>query len=248
MPTTAKHSGSITRFYRWLWLGKVVSFPPDIPPGSVIFAAHYNGAIDGFTYGSQLGAFVAVVSVQWQRTPFGRWLWPGIPVKRNKDSGSTASNTTAFRAIFHALECNDRLLFFPEGTSRLGLERLPVQPGTLLLLRKFRTMKPVPAVFFTAAHYHQPTRWGSAVSLSWTGPVPLPANATEDETWVRDNLLRVQSEAYAMPAPTPRRWWWLGALIALPYLPLWLVVAAAAHRIASDLSVDYVKFNSDYRT
>jgi len=237
MSFAADYSGFVTRLYRWLWFGRVDSFPPEIPPGSVVFAAHYNGAIDGFTYGSQLPSFVAVVSVQWQRTPLGQWLWPGIPVKRNKDRGSAASNTTAFRAIFHALETSDRLLFFPEGTSRLGTERLPVQPGTLLLLRKFRTMKSVPPVFFTAAHYHQPTRWGSAVSVGWSGPVAPPATSEQDETWVRDNLQQAQAIAYAMSVPPPRRWVWLGALLALPYLPLWGVVTIAAQRIADEENV-----------
>ena len=237
MSLAAKYSGAITGLYRFLWLGKVESRAPEIPPGSVVLAAHYNGAVDGFTYGSQIREFIAVVSVQWQRLPFGRWLWPGIPVKRNKDKGSAAGNTTAFSAIFQAVESGDTLLFFPEGTSRLGRERLPIQPGTLLLLRKFRAMKRVPAVYFAAAQYHNPTTWGSAVSIGWSGPVPLPPSSEQDKSWVRDNLLRAQTKAYAMPAPAPRPWIWLGALCALPFLPLWAAVAAAARRIADDDNV-----------
>lgn len=237
MSKLARYSGLITGFYRQLWFGRIDSAPPPLPPGSVVLAAHYNGATDGFTYGSQLRSFLAVVSVQWQRTPLGRWLWPGIPVKRNKDRGSPAGNTAAFHAIFRALAAGDRLLFFPEGTSRLGTARLPVQPGTLLLLRKLRSMQPVPAVFFAAAHYHQPTRWGSAVSVGWTGPIPLPSAPADDSAWVADNLLLAQAAAYALPAPPPRRWVWLGALCALPYLPVWGLVALVAHRIADDDNV-----------
>jgi len=50
MSFTAKYSSLLARVYRWLWLGRVDSATPDIPAGSLIFAAHYNGAIDGFTW------------------------------------------------------------------------------------------------------------------------------------------------------------------------------------------------------
>ena len=225
------------RLYRRIWLGTVRSATPAIPPGAIVFAAHYNGAVDGFAYGSQLPDFVAVVSVQWHRLPLGRWFWPGIPITRSKDQGNAASNATAFRAIFRALAEGERLLFFPEGTSRLGLERLPIQPGTLLLLRKARTLSPPPAVYFVAAHYHAPTLWRAAVTLGWAGPVALPDDPAHDAAWVAENLRRAQSAAYALPPPPPGRWRWLGAALALPYLPVWGLVARGARRCADEDNV-----------
>jgi len=237
MSFTSKYSGFLTRLYRWLWFGQIVSHKPDILPGSLVLAAHYNGAIDGFTYGSQLPDFLAVVSVQWHRSFIGRWLVPGIAVKRAKDRGRGANNAEAFRCMVSRLRERENLLYFPEGTSRLGPERLPVRRGTLLLLNQLRAAGSNTAVVFSAAHYHQPTRWRSAVRLGWVGPLPLPLSSEQDEPWVREHLLEAQTAAYAMPAPAPRRWTWLGALVALPYLPIWGATSWLARRVADEENV-----------
>ncbi len=237
MPLSSSYSGLLTRLYRRLWLGRVRSDTPAIPRGSLILAAHYNGAIDGFTYGSQLPEFVAVVSVQWHRHLLGRWLLPGIAVKRAKDQGSAGGNLTAFREMTARLRAGERLLFFPEGTSRLGTERLPIGRGTLLLLRGLRSSGRSPSVYFTAAHYHQPTRWRSNVSLGWIGPVALPPTTNEDEAWIRDHLLQAQAAAYASPVPPAYRCTWLAGLIALPFLPVWWATSGLARRIADEENV-----------
>jgi 1-acyl-sn-glycerol-3-phosphate acyltransferase len=237
MSLTSKYSRWLARLYRWLWLGRVASPTPEVPPGSLVFAAHYNGAIDGFTYASQLPDCLAVVSVQWHRHLIGRWLVPGIAIKRGKDRAAGVNNREAFHLMITRLREGGRLLYFPEGTSRLGPERLPVRRGTLLLLDQLRTTGTKAAVFFAAAHYHEPTRWRSAVSLAWVGPAPLPPAADQDETWVRDQLLQAQAAAYAMPTPAPRRWTWLAALVALPFLPIWAATSWFARRVADEENV-----------
>jgi len=237
MSFTAKYSRLLTRIYRRLWLGRVASATPGIPPGSLVLAAHYNGAIDGFTYGSQLPPCLAVVSVQWHRHLAGRWLVPGIAIKRGKDRATGANNREAFQSMIARLRGGGRLLYFPEGTSRLGPERLPVRRGTLLLLNQLRATGAESAVFFAAAHYHEPTRWRSAVSVGWVGPLTLPPSPDQDESWVREQLLRAQEIAYALPAPAPRRWTWLAALVALPYLPIWAATSWLAGRVADEENV-----------
>ncbi len=233
----ARYSAPLMRLYRRLWLGRIESHTPQIPPGSLVLAAHYNGLVDAFTYGSQLPSFIGVISVQWHRSLIGRRLLPGIAVKRAKDHGSGAGNLTAFRLMAGQLQAGERLLFFPEGTSRLGTERLPIGRGTLLLLRGLRSGGTPPAVFFTAAHYHQPTRWRGNVSLGWVGPVALPDSSVEDEAWVRAHLLQAQSAAYALPVRPAGRWTWLAALLALPYLPAWVATGRLARRAANEENV-----------
>lgn len=237
MSFASGYSGLVSRLYRWLWLGSVRSRPPEIPAGTLILAAHYNGAIDGCTYPSQLPPCRAVVSAQWHRTAIGRCLLPGIAVTRAKDAGSGAGNAGAFRRMLAELKRGGRLLFFPEGTSRLGRDRLPIQPGTLLLLRGFRSVSRTPRVAFVAACYHQPTRWKSSVALGWIGPLPLPEPGADEAAWVQAQLLAAQEAAYAQPRPRTGDWTFLAGLLALPYLPLWAGVAWLARRTADEENV-----------
>jgi hypothetical protein len=237
MSPLALYSRLVCGVYRWIWLGKVDSSPPPLARGSVIFAAHYNGAIDGFTYGSQMPPFLAVVSTQWHRNAFLRLLVPGLSVQRAKDGMSGARNLATFRGIMSRLRQGDRVLFFPEGTSRLGLERLPVQAGTLLLLRQLRREAAPPAIYFTAARYHQPTAWRSAVSIAWVGPVEPPESPEGDAEWVRSLLLGAQTASHAMTVPSASKVGWLAALLALPFLPAWYLTFALARRKADDDNV-----------
>jgi len=237
MPLLVSYSRLVSCVYRWIWLGRIDSEPPKIPAGSIVFAAHYNGAIDGFTYGSQLPRFLAVTSVQWHRHMIGRLLVPGISVQRAKDGVSGAHNLAAFRNIVGHLRAGDRVLFFPEGTSRLGLERLPIQPGTLLLLRQLRRVAISPAIFFAAAHYHQPTHWRSSVNIAWVGPRELPPSSAGDAAWVSAGLWEAQAAAQARLVSPPSRLTWLAPLVALPFLPAWWLVASLARRTADEDNV-----------
>jgi 1-acyl-sn-glycerol-3-phosphate acyltransferase len=237
MSFLALYSRLVSGAYRWLWLGRIDSTAPRIPPGSVILAAHYNGAIDGFTYGSQLPPFLAVVSAQWHRMAAGRLLVPGLSVQRAKDGVSGSRNLAAFRDIMGRLRVGERVLFFPEGTSRLGPDRLPVQPGTLLLLRQARRQAARPEIFFTAASYHQPTLWRSSVSIAWTGPRELPESPDRDNDWVRAGLQEAQAAAGAMPVPPSSGMGLMAPLAALPFLPAWLLASRLSARVADDENV-----------
>lgn len=238
-PATDRRGQRLSRLYRSLWFGRVEGRAPAMG-GGLVLAAHYNGAVDGFLYGSQLPPFSAVVAAQWHRTGLGRFLLPGITVERRKDGVTGAANLSAFRRILTALQAGRRVLFFPEGTSRLGEERLPIQPGTLLLLRQLRRSCPEVPVYFAGARYDDPTSWGSSARLGWVGPLPLPADPTTDSAWVRDGLLEAQAAAQSAPRlrrPGQALRRVLGGLLALPYLPVWWLTGRAARRIADGQNV-----------
>lgn len=242
MTSYAHWSALLARIYRWIWIGHLHPSAPAVPRGSLILAAHYNGAIDGIVYGSQLPSFLGVVSSQWHTSILGRWLIPGIPLVRGKDRGSSCRNAGAFRRMVDTLTTRDCVLYFPEGTSQLGTQRLPVRRGTLLLLEQLRSKAPQTPIFFAAAKYHQPTCWRSPVSLGWIGPFNVPPTAELDESWVAQNLLHAQSMAYTSDPSTdtarhrkhPNA---LGIALACPYLPVWGAISFLAHRIADDENV-----------
>ncbi len=237
MAFPSSYSGLVMRAYRWIWLGQIASARPAIPRGTLIFAAHYNGLVDGFVYGSQVPPARGVISAQWHRHLVGRLLLPGVAVQRAKDGAGGGGNLQAFRDMTAALGAGERLLFFPEGTSRLGQVRLPIARGTLLLLKSLRRLDPPPAVVFCAANYLEPTQWRSRVTLGWIGPLAPPANSADDETWVTAQLLTAQARAYAAPAPARIGLTPLAALLALPYLPLWAGVGRLARRTADEDNV-----------
>src|SRR5688572_22839049 len=109
MSLSSSHSGFVLTLYRCIWLGRIVSKMPPIPPGSLVLAAHYNGLVDGFVYGSQIPSARGVVSAQWHRHLIGRLLFPGIAVQRAKD-GPGGNNIQAFRDMTAALTAGERLL------------------------------------------------------------------------------------------------------------------------------------------
>lgn len=242
MTSQAHWSALLSRVYRWIWIGRIHRGRPLFPPGSLILAAHYNGAIDGFVYGSQLPPFLGVVSSQWHGSLIGRWLIPGIALVRAKDRGSNNSNAGSFRRMLAALAQGDCLLYFPEGTSQLGLDRLPVRRGTLLLLQQLQSKAPETPIFFAAANYHQPTLWRSSVVLGWIGPITLPRSGGIDESWVSQYLLKAQSMAHAVdatsnPGRLHRRPNVLGIALAFPYVPVWIATSFLARRIADEDNV-----------
>lgn len=242
MTSHAKWSALLARVYRWIWIGRIHPSPPSLPPGSLILAAHYNGAIDGFVYGSQLPPFLGVVSSQWHGSFLGRWFFPGIPLVRAKDQGAGGSNTGSFRRMVATLANGDCLLYFPEGTSRLGTERLPVRRGTLLLLEQLRSKATKTPIFFAAANYHQATLWRSSLSIGWIGPLQIPEARELDANWVTQHMLQAQSIAYATDHSTHierprRRHNALGIALACPYVPVWAATSFLAGRIADEENV-----------
>lgn len=241
----ARHSACVSTLYRWL--GFHVSPPvPTLPAGSaVVLAAHYNGLLDGFVYMALSSQMLATPSAQWHRTWLGRLLLPGVTITRVKDrgEGSTgASNTAAFKAMQSIVRDGHPLLFFPEGTSRLGRERLPVQAGTALLLSRVRRELPDTPVFFTAADYENPTLWRSRVAVAVDGPHLIPEDRDSLVKWVTEGLLRAQEKAYALPFPPRnaglvqlRRF--LAACLLLPVFPVWPATRWAIRRFADDCNV-----------
>lgn len=231
---------ALQRLYRWLAFSSVQA--PALPDGpALVLSAHYNGILDGPVYLKMNGSLVPVLSSQWHRNALGRWLLPGFSLTRRKDTGDAADNLAVFRAMLQALRTGSSLLFFPEGTSRLGVERLPVQRGTVLLLRQMRDKLPDVPVYFAAAHYEHPTEWRSRVKVAFDGPHGVPRDV-ELQQWVARGLLRAQNKAYG-PAFEPRASvtrFLRGLLAPLALWPIWpaaLVARWAIARKADDQNV-----------
>lgn len=192
----SKHRAMLQRIYRWLAFSHVTA--PALPEGpALVLAAHYNGILDGIVYLQGNATLIPVLSSQWHRSALGRWLIPGLALTRAKDGANASGNLATFKAMLHALQAGGRLLFFPEGTSRLGRERLPVQRGAELLLRQIRSKAPDVPIYFAAANYENPTRWRSRVAVAIDGPHRIPDDKTDLNEWVAQGLLRGQDRAYA---------------------------------------------------
>ena len=185
----ARHTARVTRLYRWLCFGRIQPAATILPDGpAVVLAAHYNGLLDGFVYCALSKHLLAVLSTQWHGSALGRFLLPGVGVVRSKEQEKGASatgNTAAFKSMQAIVQAGHPLLFFPEGTSRLGPERLPVQRGTALLLKLAQGVQADMPVYFAAAHYEHPTCWRSRVSLALDGPHQLPAERDAWLEWVQ---------------------------------------------------------------
>jgi len=241
----AHRSARLAGLYRWTGFS-LHSPVPTLPAGpAVILAAHYNGLLDGFVYSALSRNMLAVTAAQWHRTWLGRLLLPAVSVTRAKDRSrgiQGSSNTAAFKAMESVVQDGYHLLFFPEGTSRLGAERLPVQAGTTLLLSRIRRTRPETPVFFTAINYEAPTRWRSRAALATDGPHQIPENRAELSEWVAQGLLRAQTQAFALTFP-PRSIMWLrtrrllGGCLLLPVWPAWPASCWAIRKFADDDNV-----------
>lgn len=187
---------------------------------------------------------LGVISAQWHRSALGRVLLPAIAVTRGKDrrADEGGGNLGAFKAMLAGLDGNNALLYFPEGTSRLGPERLPVQRGTELLLRMARKEHPALPVYFAAANYEHPTLWRSRVRIALDGPHAIPEGRSGLGDWVTEGLLRAQSKALAQPFPQRPDWLpplrrTVATLCLLPVAPAGLAARWAIRRKADDSNV-----------
>ncbi len=234
----------IVHLWRWLSFDRVQA--PRLPEEpAIVLAAHYNGLLDGFVYSVLSPGLLGVISAQWHRTALGRVLLPGISVSRKKDrkqGDADGGNLAAFKGMLGALKMGRSLLYFPEGTSRLGAERLPVQRGTELLLRMARTSLPDIPVYFAAAHYESPTTWRSRVIVELDGPHCLPESKTGLSEWVADGMLRAQEKALARTFPPRLQTVFIGrrifaVMLMLPVMPAWLASTLAIRRYADDTNV-----------
>lgn len=231
----------MSALYRWLAFDRVDT--PVVAKGpAIILAAHYNGLLDGFVYSALSPRMLGVISAQWHRGALGRFLLPAIPVTRAKDEAGGSGNLAAFKAMLAGLAQGSDLLYFPEGTSRLSPERLPIQRGTELLLRMAHKEQPGLPVYFAAANYERPTLWRSRVRIALDGPHAIPESRAGLSDWVAEGLLRAQTNALAQPFPDRPAWLprlrrALAALLLLPVAPARPASAWAIRRMADDSNV-----------
>ena len=124
-------------YYRRVRVVRLAAVAIDQRP-VLLVGLHRNGAVDGMLYKSVFPRAVFLISRQLVRGWFGRLLFTGIPVTRDKDedeSGSRRDNSGALALAVDHLVAGGHLFVFPEGTSDLGPRHLPFKPGAARILR-----------------------------------------------------------------------------------------------------------------
>jgi 1-acyl-sn-glycerol-3-phosphate acyltransferase len=98
--------------------------------GPILYVGlHRNGAVDGFVYKSIFRRAIFLIAAQLQKNLFSNIFFTGIPVVRDKDSGDRGMNAAAMQRCGKLLADGGELFVFPEGTSSLGPQHLPLKSG-----------------------------------------------------------------------------------------------------------------------
>lgn len=144
--------------------------------GPIIFVAtHRNGALDAAPYRVAAPSAVPMVSAQLHRFPFGRVLFHGIAVAREKDRarGIAVDNEQSLHDCVALLKAGGQLFVMPEGTSTLGPRHLPYHRGAARIVRAAMDAGVIPRLVPMAVHYEAPTVWQSRVEVL-VGPAIQP--------------------------------------------------------------------------
>lgn len=145
--------------------------------GPVLFVGrHRAGLMDGWLYAHALPRPTRfVIAARLRRNVLLRPFVAGIAVMRRKEGGErTAANRAALAACRAELRAGGTVFVFPEGTSSLGPDPLPLEPGAALLARTV----PGTAVVPLDIHYADPLRLGTGVAVAVGPPCHVPPGAT----------------------------------------------------------------------
>ena len=198
--------------------------------GPVLFVGrHRAGLMDGWLYAHALPRpTVFVIAARLQRHRLLRPLVAGIAVARRKDGGAgrVAANRAALLACRDELAAGRTLFIFPEGTSSLDRQPLPLEPGAALLARAV----PGTAIVPVGIQYADPVRVGTDVSIAFGKPVflRLDATAQEAEAAVAEALQAIDPDGAACPMPL-----W-AQFVSIADAPVRWLAQRAGRRLADD--------------
>lgn len=158
-----------------------VAPPPAIPQGGPVLyiGLHRNGALDGIPYLQAVPDAAFLVSAQLHRSVFGRMLFPGIGIARNKDRkrGIVADNQAGIDRCIDHLSMGGKLFIMPEGTSSLGPRHLPFKTGAARIAQEVIERCGTLTVVPLAIHYESAVEWQSHVEVIAGKPLILSASA-----------------------------------------------------------------------
>lgn len=144
---------------------------------------HRNGALDGLPYSKAAPNAVFLVSSQLHRTALGRFVFPGIPVAREKDRqrGIATDNQSSMNRCVEHLAAGGELFIMPEGTSSLGPRHLPFKPGAARIAKAVLERGIALTVVPLAVHYECAWEWQSRVEVVFGTPLHLQPKGAPTE-------------------------------------------------------------------
>src|SRR5262245_37038199 len=168
-----------------LYFSRITLLHPErLPRRGPIFylGLHRNGAVDGFVYRRVLRDPVFLISSQLRRSWLARLFFCGISVHRSNAEGELAENEAALQTCLELLRGGRELFIFPEGTSSLGPQHLPLKSGAAwLLLEHLQSGGPPIQVIPLGIHYECPWAFRSRVEVVVGEPIStvLPTDASK---------------------------------------------------------------------
>lgn len=165
---------------------------PEIPAGRpvIYLGLHRNGALDGLPYAKATPNAAFLVSSQLHRFPLGRFLFPGIPVSREKDRqrGIATDNLESMNRCANHLATGGVLFIMPEGTSTLGPRHLPFKPGAARIAKAVLERGFALTVVPLAVHYECAWEWQSRVEVVFGVPLYLQPEAAPPEEALHEHF------------------------------------------------------------
>lgn len=158
--------------------------------GPVLYAMlHRNGAIDGMVYHAVFPRATFLISTQLNRSLFGRLVFTGIPVARDKDQEERRDNAASLARCVDQLTSGGELAIFPEGTSDLGPRHLPFKRGIAGILARALSAGALVTVVPVGLFYQAPERFRSDATVVIGRSVDTSLDPSLDQTERADVLM-----------------------------------------------------------
>jgi len=189
----------VARFVGKAWYNTMLHGQRPEGGATVFVGLHRNGAIDGYVHLCALGGdIVFLVAAGLRRNPLTRLLAVGIPVERAKDKQDRSGNPAALEAAARWVAGGGQLFVYPEGTSTLGPDVLPFQPGAARIIALTLELGVVPRLVAVGIDYARPEIPGSIADVLIGKAIVLDGLPEQREDRVTEIQARITSALRAL--------------------------------------------------